>query len=199
MKIVIVGAAGHVGRTVCAELYGRHELVKVGRSTGDFHADMTDVASVEAMFRRIGKVDAVVVTAGAVRFAPLTELTSSGVRTCLEDKVLGQVNVVLAGLDYVNDEGSFTLTNGLLDRKPVVNGAGAATANAALNGFVAGAAVEMPRGLRINVVSPGLLDISEERYGRFLHGHRAVPSEVVGRAYARSIESSLTGERIVGE
>ena len=67
----------------------------------------------------------------------------------------------------VHDYGSFTLTIGVLNRDPIRMGAGAATANGAIDGFVVGSAIEMPRGLRINVVSPGLLDVSEERYGSF--------------------------------
>ena len=78
-------------------------------------------------------------------------------------------------------------------------GTGAATANGALGGFVVGAAVELPRGLRINVVSPGLLEVSEERYGRFFPGHERVPSARVGRAFAKSVEGVVTGQVIIVE
>ncbi len=199
MKVVVIGAGGDVGRTVCGELSGRHEVLKVGRNSGDFHADITDRRSLDKLFGDLGQVDAVVVTAGAVHFAPLTEITGEQFMVALSNKVMGQVNVVLAGLNHVSDGGSFTLTNGLLDKLPVTNGSGAATANAALSGFVAGAAIEMPRGVRINVVSPGLLDISAKRYGSFLHGHEPVASKVVGAAYAKSVEGALNGERIIGE
>ena len=109
------------------------------------------------------------------------------------------VNVVLAGIDYVNDGGSFTLTSGVLDRDPIRSGTGAATANGALGGFVVGAAIEMPRCLRINVVSPGLLQASAKKYEGFFPGHEAVSSERVGLAYAKSVEGAITGQVIIVE
>lgn len=199
MKVIVVGASGDVGRTICGELGKRHEVVRVGRNSGDFHADMTDPASLKRMFDAIGSIDAVVVAAGSVKFAKLQEISPDEIMYALSNKVMGQINVVLSGLDYVKDGGSFTLTNGLLDHHPVPNGVGAAIANAALSGFAAAAAIEMPRGIRLNVVSPGLLDISFERYGPTLKGHAPVSSEIVGAAYAHSVEGSASGQRIIGE
>jgi len=117
----------------------------------------------------------------------------------LTDKVMGQINVVLEGLNWVNDGGSFTLTSGVLDRDPIRSGAGAATANGALGGFVVGSAIEMPRGIRINVVSPGLLDVSEARYGAFFPGHERVSAQRVGLAYIKSVEGPGTGKVIIVE
>ncbi|WMS43265.1 hypothetical protein RDV64_02350 [Acuticoccus sp. MNP-M23] len=79
----------------------------------------------------------------------------------------------------------------------VLAGVGAATANGALGGFVVGSAVEMPRGLRINVVSPGVLDVSVPRYGAWFPGHEPVASGRVGRAYAKSVEGAITGQVII--
>jgi NAD(P)-dependent dehydrogenase (short-subunit alcohol dehydrogenase family) len=151
------------------------------------------------MYRTCGTVDAVISTAGSVHFGPLTDFTHDQFTLGLTNKVMGQVNLVLVGLDFVSDGGSFTLTSGVLDRDPIRQGTGAATANGALGGFVTGAAIEMPRGLRINAVSPGLLDVSKPRYGAFFLGHETVPSDRVGRAYAKSVEGALTGKVIVVE
>ncbi|MEM8651309.1 MAG: short chain dehydrogenase, partial [Pseudomonadota bacterium] len=101
------------------------------------------------------------------------------------------------GLDSVSDGGSFTLTSGVLDRDPIRMGTNAATANGALAGFVKSAAIELPRGLRVNVVSPGLLDVSAPRYGEWFHGHKPVSSHDVGLAYAKSVEGALTGQVII--
>ncbi len=199
MKIVIVGAEGDIGRAVCAELSARHEIVKVGRNSGDIRADIGDRRSIENMYRETGPVDAVVSAAGAVHFSHLAEITEKQFMLGLTNKVMGQVNLVLAGLDHLSDGGSFTLTSGVLDRDPIRMGTGAATANGALGGFVVGAAIEMPRAMRINVVSPGLLDVSEARYGAFFPGHARVSSERVGRAYAKSVEGAVTGKVIIVE
>lgn len=199
MKIIVIGAEGDVGKTVCDELSGRHEIIRVGRTSGDVHADIGDRSSIEAMYRKVGKVDAVVSATGSVHFGPLTEFTEEQFMLGLWNKVMGQINVVLAGLEYVTDGGSFTLTSGVLDRDPIRMGTGAATANGAIGGFVVGAAIEMPRGLRVNVVSPGLLEASLPRYGSWFPGHMPVSSRRVGLAYAKSVEGALTGKVIIVE
>jgi len=199
MKIIVVGAEGDIGRTVCAELGTRHEIIKAGRSSGDVRVDMADRASVDAMYAECGRVDAVVATAGSVHFGPLHDFTEETFMLGLRQKVMGQVNLVLGGLESVSDGGSFTLTSGVLDRDPIRMGTGAATANGALGGFVVGAAIEMPRGLRINVVSPGLLDISAPRYGTWFPGHVPVAAKRVGLAYAKSVEGAITGKVIIVE
>ena len=105
-----------------------------------------------------------------------------------------QVNLVLEGFDYVNDNGSFTLTSGVLNRDPIRGGSCAAAANGALDGFVRGAAVDMPRGIRINSVSPEVLEVSRERYDGFFRGHVHVSSEAVGLAYSKAVEGCLSGQ-----
>ena len=199
MKVIIVGAHGDIGRAACAELADRHEIITAGRNSGDIRVDITDRASIDEMYRMAGKVDAVVSTVGDVHFGPLREFTEEQFMLGLSNKVMGQVNIVLAGLNTVTDGGSFTLTSGVLDRDPIRLGTGAATANGALGGFVVGAAIEMPRRLRINIVSPGLLDVSVPRYGEFFHGHEPVASQRVGLAYATSVEGAVTGQVIIVE
>lgn len=199
MKIILIGSTGDIGKAALAELSTRHDIIEVSRSGGDIQVDISDRQSIIEMYRKTGKIDAVVSTAGNVHFCPLSEFTESQFMLGLRDKVMGQINVVLEGLNYVNDCGSFTLTSGVLDRDPIRMGAGAATANGAIGGFVVGAAIEMPRGIRINVVSPSLLDVSEERYGSFFPGHERVSSKRVGLAYTKSIEGASTGKIIIVE
>ena len=199
MKIVLIGAGGDIGKAVRRELEPRHELITAGRSSGDIHVNMADMSSVRAMYAETGPVDAVVSAAGNVHFGPLSEFTQETFMLGLQDKVMGQVNLVLAGMDVVNDAGSFTLTSGVLDRDPIRMGAAAATANGALGGFVVGAAIEMPRRLRLNVVSPGILDVSMPRYCAWFPGHVPVPCDRVGLAYAKSVEGALTGQVIIVE
>jgi len=199
LKIILIGASGDIGKAAFAELSPKHEVISVGRNSGDIQADMSDRESIVSMYKQTGKVDAVVSTAGNVHFGSLTDFTEEQFMLGLTDKVMGQINVVLEGIDYVNDNGSFTLTSGVLDRDPIRMGAGAATANGAIGGFIVGSAIEMPRGIRINAVSPGLLDVSEERYGSFFPGHERVAADRVGLAYTKSIEGPRTGQVIIIE
>lgn len=196
MRLLLVGASGTVGRAALDELGGRHDIVKVGRNSGDILADIADLASIEAMYERAGKVDGVICCAGHVTFAPLAEMTEEKFRYGLMDKLLGQVNLVLAGIPHLHDGGSFTLTSGILDRDPIRKGTSASTVNAGLAGFVLAAAIELPRGLRINVVSPGLLEESAATYPGFFPGHEPVSARRVGLAFAKSVEGALTGQVI---
>lgn len=67
---------------------------------------------------------------------------------------MGQVNVALVAQEYLNDGGSITLTSGIVAEQPIRFGAAASMTNAAVEGFVRGAAIELARGVRINAVSP---------------------------------------------
>lgn len=199
MKIIIVGAAGHVGRTAVTALAGRHEVIRIGRTSGDVQMDIEDIDSIRAMYNQVGKVVAVVSAVGQVHFGPVDEMSSDQFMTGMSHKVLPQVNLVLAGFDYVNDGGSFTMTSGVTNRDPIRGGSCAAAANGALDGFVTGAAVDMPRGIRINAVSPEVLESCREAYDGFFPGHVHVSNEAVGLAYSKAVEGCLSGQIIIVE
>lgn len=197
MRIIVVGATGDIGQAACKELEQRHEIITVGRSGGDYQVDVADMNAVKSLYDTVGAFDAVVSCAGDATFAPLSEMDQETFMVGLRQKVMGQVNLVLAGLDVIADGGSFTLTSGVLDRDPIRMGTNAATANGALAGFVKSAAIEMTRGLRVNVVSPGMLDVSAPRYGAWFQGHKPVPSHDVGLAYVKCVEGALTGQVVI--
>jgi NAD(P)-dependent dehydrogenase (short-subunit alcohol dehydrogenase family) len=194
MKILIVGASGTIGSFVGAALAERHQIVKAGSKSGDVRVDIKDAGSIRKMFDDVGKLDAVVSTAGKVHFGELAKMTEAEVGIGLKDKLMGQVNLVLIGRDFVNDGGSFTLTSGVLSHDPIRLGAGASLVNGALDAFVRAAAIELPRGLRINAVSPGVLEESLPSYGPYFRGHDAVPGKRVANAYVKSVEGALTGQ-----
>ncbi len=194
MKILLVGALGTVGRAVAAELGGRHELVSAGRQGGDLRLDLADPASIEAAFQQLGTVDAIVSAAGQVGWAPLLEMTPAQWAYTVSNKLMGQVNLALIGQRFLRDGGSITLTSGVLTHEPVAYGAGASLANGGIEGFVRAAAVELPRGLRINAVSPGVLLESMDDLGPFFRGFQPVPGARVALGYARSVEGGETGK-----
>ena len=193
MKIVVIGASGTLGQAVCAQLKQRHEVIEVGASRGDYHVDATNLPSVERLFHEIGRVDAVVTTIGKVHFGPFQDMTADQFWIGLKDKLMGQINVVLAAQHHVNDGGSFTLTGGILADEPIREGVNATTVNLALEGFVRGAAIELPRGQRINLVSPTVLEESLEAYGPYFRGFEAVSAQRAAVAFCRSVEGAQTG------
>ncbi len=194
MRIIIIGGTGTIGSAVVKELSPRHEVLIVGRSSGDLHCDLTSEESIRNLFIQAGKFDAVVITSGNVVFAGFEEMTSAKYHVGLNDKLMGQVNAVLIGKEYIQDGGSFTLTAGILSCDPIRAGSSASMVNGALEAFAISAAIEMPRQIRINAVSPTVLLESMKKYGAFFRGFDPVPAAKVALSYSKSIEGLQTGK-----
>ncbi len=194
MKILVVGAGGTLGKAVVAELGARHTIISAGRSSGDERVDATDLASVEALFARTGRLDAIVSAAGKVHFGPLAAMTPELYAVGIKDKLMGQVNLVMAGTAALNDGGSFTLISGILAGDPIVYGSSASMVNGAIESFVIASAIELPRGIRINAVSPTVLSESMEGYGPYFRGYKPVPAAEAALAYSKSVEGAQTGK-----
>jgi NAD(P)-dependent dehydrogenase (short-subunit alcohol dehydrogenase family) len=193
MKILVVGASGTLGSAVVTELAKRHDVIKASRS-GDVKVDVKDIASVRAMFAAVGKVDAVVFTAGKAHFGPLATMTPEQMHIGISDKLMGQVNLVLAGTEYLNDGGSFTLVSGILASEPIKAGTNASMVNGAIDSFVIASAIELPRGIRINAVSATMFEEALDHYGPFFRGFKPVPVADVALAFSRGVEGADTGK-----
>lgn len=193
MKILVIGGTGTIGSAVVEELAQRHEVVVAGRKS-QFHCDIESEASIRELFSNVGKVDAVALATGNVHFAELSHMKTSDYYLGLNSKLMGQVNTVLIGLPFLNDRGSFTLISGILNRDPIRTGSSASMVNSAIEGFVIGAAIEMPRGIRINVVSPTVITESMKEYGPYFRGYAPTPAAHVALAFSKSIEGLQTGQ-----
>lgn len=195
MKILLVGASGTLGQAVAAVLGAHHQLIRAGRHGGDVQVNLTDDASVQALFDRVGTLDAVIATTGNVHFGPLAGMSTAQFNLGLQDKLLGQVRLALAAQHHLTPGGSITLTSGIISAQPIRDGTNATAVNAALEGFVRGAACELlPRGLRINVVSPNVLVESMDDYGAFFPGFEPVTAHRAALAYQRSVEGVQSGQ-----
>lgn len=191
MRVVVIGATGHVGRAVVSAL-SSDDVVGVGRHSTP-SVDVTDPASIDRLFTELGAVDAVVTTLGTAPFRPLAELTRDDYLAALAGKVMTQLDVVRIATPYVSDGGSFTVTSGVLVREPVATGTASALANGALEAYVRSAAAELPRGLRINAVSPSVLEDAPS-YHPVFPGFVPVSSHRVGQAYVKSVHGVQTGQ-----
>lgn len=194
MKILLIGASGTLGSAVKELLEKKADVITAGRHSGDVTVDITSVDSIKKMYAQVGKVDAIVSATGSATFSPLTELTPEKNAVTISSKLGGQINLVLLGINSLNDNGSFTLTTGIMMEDPIVQGASAAMANGAVTAFAKSAAIEMPRGLRINTVSPNVLEESWDRLEAFFQGFNPVPAERVARAFEKSVFGAQTGE-----
>ena len=197
MKILLIGASGTVGSAVKAELAQRHEVISIGRSSGDLQVDISDSTSIRKLFEQTGKFDALVCAAGSVNFVPLGDMSEADFELGLRDKLMGQVNLLLIGREYANDGASFTFTSGILNRDPIRTGASAALVNGALDAFVKAAAIELPRGLRVNSVSPTVLVEAMGSYAPYFRGFKPAPGADVALAYAKSVEGLQTGQTFI--
>jgi hypothetical protein len=184
---------------VAAELAPRHAIISAGSKSGDITLDLADPASIVAGLAAAAPLDAVACAAGSVNFAPLGAIAPASIEESsyglgLRHKLMGQVNLTLAAREHLADGGSITLISGVLTDVPIVAGSSASMVNGALEAFVRAAAIEMPRGLRINIVSPTVLQESMAAYGAFFRGFEAVAAARAALAYSRSIEGRQTGQ-----
>ncbi|MBF8448434.1 short chain dehydrogenase [Aeromonas dhakensis] len=194
MKIVIVGASGTIGSAVNDLLAKDHQVIRVGHSQGDARVDMRDPASIRGLFAKLGQFDALVVASGSAAFNALTEMTDEEWQLGIQSKLMGQINLTRAAIPHLNDRGSITLISGILSEEPINWGASVTTINGAVEHFVKAAACELPRGLRINVVSPTVLAESMDKYASFFPGFVPVPAAKVAQAYQKSVLGVQTGQ-----
>jgi NAD(P)-dependent dehydrogenase (short-subunit alcohol dehydrogenase family) len=195
MKVLLVGASGTIGSKVLEMLKKQGaEVITVGKTSGDYQVDIADRAAVKKLFEKVGKIDAVANASGDVAFAPLNELSPEKWNLSLSSKLLGQINLVQEGIPYLNERGSFTLITGIIGDDPIFAGVAAATVGRGLEGFAQAAANELPKNLRINVISPSLLKESLSVYGAFFLGYEAVSGERVAMAYQKSIFGNQTAQ-----
>jgi NAD(P)-dependent dehydrogenase (short-subunit alcohol dehydrogenase family) len=195
VRVLVVGASGRLGTAVVDALADRHEVVGASRSSGHV-VDLTNPASIAGLYSSVGTVDAVVCTAGKTPYAALTELTSDQWLAGVRDKLLGQVELVRQGTPYVSDGGSFTLVSGVLGDDPIRTGSIAGTVNGGINSFVRAAAIELPRGLRVNAVSATVFEEALDHYGSLFPGFKPVPVAEAARAYVKCVEGPSTGQVI---
>lgn len=191
MRILVVGATGTIGRAVVSALERDHEIVAATRNSTPVSVDIADPDSIEAMYRKVGQIDAVISVAGAAKFAPLAQLTDADFFFSLQNKLMGQVNLTRYGLGFVRDRGSITLTSGVLARAPMAGSAAISLVNAGIEGFARAAALEAPRGIRVNVVSPPWVTETLQALG--MDPSPGLTAETVARAYVESVTGTQTG------
>ena len=196
MKLLVIGGNGTIGTKVVAHFSKKHEIIIAGRNSGDVTVDIADSKSIKAMFESVGTVDAILCIAGEAKWAPFDSLAEDDYYIGLRSKLMGQVNLVRIGQDYLNTGGSFTLTTGILADYPVVMTTSAAMVNGGIHSFVKAAALELKNELRINVVSSGLVEDAVEKYESYFPGHNPIPMKKVINGYVKSVEGKGTGEII---
>ena len=196
MDILVIGGNGTIGRKVVEHLKQKHKVIIAGRSSGDFMVDISNSQSIGSMFEKVGKLDAIVNIAGDAKWASFDDLSEEDYYIGLKSKLMGQVNLVRLGRNNLNPNGSITLSTGILADHPVKLTASAAMVNGGIHSFVKAVSLELERGIRINVVSSGLVEDAVEKYQDYFPGHNAIPMKKVINGYIKSIEGANTGQII---
>jgi len=194
--VILIGALGKMGQAALTGL-GKHKVVTAGRSGDvDYIVDITNEQSIRDLYNKVGHFDAVVNTVGFCEYAEFTEMTQTQWMTTIMSKMMGQINLVRIGQEYIADGGSFTLISGILNVKPIPFAIADATTSGAIDTFVKCVALEMPRNMRINVVNPTVLEEAWDVYGEMMPGFQPVPGKLVGKAFERSVDGFITGKVI---
>lgn len=196
MRILIIGGNGTIGKPVVAYFKEKHEVLVAGRSEGDVIIDISDSTSIENAFEQIGAIDAILCIAGEAKWAPFDSLSEEDYYIGLRSKLMGQVNVVRIGRNYLNSKGSITLSTGILADDPVATTTSAAMVNGGIHSFVRAVDLEIENEIRVNVVSLGVVQDAYEKYKDYFPGHNPIPMSKVVRAYARSVEGKGRGQVI---
>tara|TARA_R110000751_G_scaffold102600_2_gene197267 strand:+ start:53 stop:655 length:603 start_codon:yes stop_codon:yes gene_type:complete len=196
MKILIIGGNGTIGKTIVRHFKENNEILIAGRSNGDVLVDIADSSSIKSMFEKIGNVDAIICIAGEAKWADFNELTEDDYYLGLKSKLMGQVNLVRIGQNYLNPNGSITLSTGILADDPVVKTTSASMVNGAVHSFVQAVALEIENGIRVNAVSSGMVEDAFEKYKDYFPGHNPIPMNKVINGYVRSVNGKGNGEII---
>jgi NAD(P)-dependent dehydrogenase (short-subunit alcohol dehydrogenase family) len=194
--VILIGALGKMGQAALTGL-GNHKVITAGRSGNVDHiVDITSEQSIRNLYETVGNFDAVVNTVGFCEYATFAEMTETQWMTTVMSKMMGQINLVRIGQEYIADGGSFTLVSGILNTKPIPFAIADATTSGAIDTFVKIVSLEMPRNTRINVVNPTVLAEAWDVYGEMMAGFQPVPAALVGKAFERSVDGFINGEVI---
>jgi len=201
-KVLVIGATGTIGSAVVHLLEDKNYEVICASRNGEISVDLEKPNTIDTLFKSVSDIDAVVVTAGSGTITPFSKLSEKDFVDGMKSKVYGQIALLKRAVDHIQDNGSIKITSGNMFENFIPGSAVGAFVNQGLDGFVRAVAPELPRGIRVNVVSPGWVQESlenmdvEVRTNLSLTKAVGTPAQTVARAYIQAIEGSMNGEMI---
>jgi len=192
MKVLVIGASGTIGSAVADALEDSHRVVRASRS-GPVAVDLEDPSSLDALFDEVPDLDAVVCCAASGPLVDFETAADDEIAAGMRGKLLGQVSLARRAVRHLRDGGSVTLTGGTFSA-PLAGGSLGALINSGLEGFVRNAAGELPRNVRINLISPGWIKETLESMG--MDSADGTPVAEVARAYVEAVEGTAQGRTI---
>ena len=196
MKILVIGGTGTIGKKIVSHFSTNNDVIVAGRTSPAYQVDIGDTESIQKLFEKVGRLDAIICAAGEARWAEFDALSEEDYYIGIKSKLMGQVNIVRIGRNYLNSGGSITLTTGILADDPVVQTTSAAMVNGGIHSFVQAVALEIENGIRVNVVSPGVVEDAYIKYKSYFPGHIPIPMDKMMLGYVRSVEGKGNGQVI---
>lgn len=196
MKLLIIGGTGMIGNEVVNYFSSENEITISNRTSKNFPVDITNTSSIKNLYHKVGKSDAIICVAGHAKWGGLKDLQEEDFYNGFSSKLMGQINLVRLGQDFLFPNGSITLTTGILADDPVVRTTIAATVNGGIHSFVKAAALELENGIRLNAVSTGVVENTDKKYQSYFPGHSPIPMTKMIKGYIRSVEGKGNGKII---
>lgn len=156
-RVLVIGATGGIGAaTASAFEAAGAQVERPGRDT----LDILDEAGVAAYFAAQAPFDHVVIAAATTKSGPVRGLAMDDAQAAMDSKFFGAYRV--ARHAKLNEHGSLILVSGFLSHRPSASSVLQGAINAALDALARGLALELAP-IRVNTVSPGLIDTQEWR------------------------------------
>lgn len=161
---VVVGGTHGMGEATARLLRDEGaDVLVTGRRSGDVHLDLTDLRGLDALAdavrSRFGQVDLLHLNAGYAQLEPYDAVTEERYDRTFAVNTRGLFFAVQRLAPLVRDGGAIVVTSSVADQggspDMLVYGAAKAAARSLVAGF---AAALLPRGIRVNAVSPGFID-----------------------------------------
>nr|WP_315412832.1 SDR family oxidoreductase [uncultured Pseudomonas sp.] len=196
--VIVIGGSSGIGAAVAKAAAARGaQVVLAGRrlSAGNENGlrsepvDVTDAASLQRLFERVGRFHHLVYTSGpSVHAKTLAETDLDEAQANFNVKLWGSLRAIQLALPFLDEHGSISLTSGQLGRKFVAGQFIKTGINAATEALGKQLAKELaPR--RVNVVSPGVIDTpayaglaEDQRQAMYAKAGGALPVGRVGEA-----------------
>lgn len=193
-KVLLIGATGLLGSNIAKVLEGKAKILASSRK-GEYSVDISQVESLKTLFKKVGYVDGIICTAGRANFVPWGKATDEDWHFAIENKMMGQINIIRYGEPIVNDGGAIILTTGVLAQHPIPASGILSTVNSAVEAAIRSASLETSGRIRINAVSPGWIYETMKAMG--LDPEPGMPAVQVANFFVEQFEKGANGSIVV--
>ena len=136
---------------------------QLGENVLVVQADVTHLAGIDRLFKqtsaRFGKIDSLVVNAGIAIFQPVDQVDEATFDKIVNINFKGAYFTIQKALPYLNDGASIVLISSIGQSLGLANTSIYSATKAALRSLARTLTADLlPRGIRVNVVSPGPIE-----------------------------------------